>query len=103
MLLIQIVYARCARDARFRPALSAGCLSPLRCRRLSPTRHAAQGVLDLATGRTDMEFEADFCFTAGSLYKAPALKVATTLTSEHSAGNIHAADGRRLAADGSVL
>lgn len=55
-----------------------------------------EGVLDLSTGQMDLEFSADFDFTVGSLYKAPSLKVATTLTSEHSAGQIHKADGQRL-------
>jgi hypothetical protein len=55
-----------------------------------------QGVLDLTTGQLDMNFSADFDFTVGSLYRAPSLKVATILTSEHSAGQIHSADGERL-------
>jgi hypothetical protein len=55
-----------------------------------------QGVLDLTTGQLDMNFSADFDFTVGSLYRAPSLKVATTLTTEHSAGQIHKADGQRL-------
>lgn len=58
-------------------------------------------MLDLTTGQMDLEFSADFDFTVGSLYKAPSLKVATTLTSEHSAGQIHKADGQRLK-DGQV-
>lgn len=55
-----------------------------------------QGVLDLTTGQMDLEFSADFDFTIGSLYKAPSLKVSTTLTSEHSEGQMHKADGQRL-------
>lgn len=55
-----------------------------------------EGVLDLTTGQLDMNFSADFDFTVGSLYKAPSLKVATTLTTEHSAGQIHKADGQGL-------
>ena len=54
-----------------------------------------QGLLDLATGQLELEFSADFDFTVGSLYKAPSLKVATTLTTEHSAGQIHKANGQR--------
>lgn len=53
-------------------------------------------MLDLTTGQLDMEFSADFDFTVGSLYKAPSLKVATTLTTEYSEGQIHKADGQRL-------
>jgi hypothetical protein len=60
-----------------------------------------QGILDLSTGQLGLEFSADFDFSVGSLYKAPSLKVATTLTSEHSAGQIHKADGQRLQ-DGQV-
>lgn len=58
-------------------------------------------MLDLTTGQMELEFSADFDFTVGTLYKAPSLKVATTLTSEHSAGQIHSADGQRLK-DGQV-
>eukprot|EP00878_Enallax_costatus_P030376 GHUV01033069.1.p1 GENE.GHUV01033069.1~~GHUV01033069.1.p1 ORF type:complete len:182 (+),score=42.69 GHUV01033069.1:117-662(+) len=54
-----------------------------------------EGVLCLATGQLDMEFSADFDFTVGGLYKAPSLQVATTLTTEHSEGQIHKADGQR--------
>eukprot|EP00775_Hariotina_reticulata_P001609 gene1609-1949_t len=61
-----------------------------------------EGVLDLATGRMDMEFDASFDFSIGTLYRAPSLAVRTTLTTEHSAGQIHEADGQRLQ-DGSVM
>lgn len=50
----------------------------------------------------ELQFSADFDFTVGNLYKAPSLKVATTLTSEHSSGQIHSADGQRLNLDGKV-
>jgi hypothetical protein len=52
--------------------------------------------LDLSTGQLELEFAADFNFTVGSLYAAPSLKVATTLTTERSAGQIHSANGQRL-------
>ena len=55
-----------------------------------------QGTLDTATGEMNMNFEADFVFTVGPLYKAPALKVATVLTSESSSGEIHSSSGSRL-------
>jgi hypothetical protein len=55
-----------------------------------------QGTLDTSTGEINMEFEADFKFTVGPLYKAPALKVATVLTSERSSGEIHSSSGSRL-------
>jgi hypothetical protein len=54
-------------------------------------------VLDTTSGTMDLEFVANFDFTAGPLYTAPSLKVATTLTTQHSEGLIHSADGERLA------
>lgn len=62
---------------------------------LACTLCALQGVLDLDTGCCEMEFDAEFCFTAGSLYTAPPLQVVTTLTSECSSGEIHNARGQR--------
>ncbi|GBF96169.1 hypothetical protein Rsub_08917 [Raphidocelis subcapitata] len=61
-----------------------------------------EGTLDRATGVMELSFLARFEFTAGSLYKAPPLIVETVLTTEHSEGQIHSADGRRLGPDGSA-
>ena len=44
----------------------------------------------------DLDFRAKFWFSVGSLYRAPALKVETMLTSEESKGIIKAGRGRRL-------
>lgn len=63
------------------------------CRRTCPR---CQGELNVETGRLDMMFDADFVFSIGSLYVAPPLKVATTLTTERSSGALHAASGSRL-------
>lgn len=54
-----------------------------------------QGVLEPATGEVNLQFEAEFRFTVGSLYSAPPLLVSTTLTTERSEGQIHKAAGTR--------
>ncbi|KAI3435529.1 hypothetical protein D9Q98_001595 [Chlorella vulgaris] len=59
-----------------------------------------EGTLDPATGQLDLEFLASFEFTAGSLYRAAPLTVATTLTTEASQGDQLSGTGHRLAADG---
>ena len=59
-----------------------------------------EGTLDPATGRVDLDFLAQFEFTAGPLYAAPPLVVATTLTSEASEGVLRRGQGQRLRADG---
>ncbi|KAF8057654.1 hypothetical protein HT031_006003 [Scenedesmus sp. PABB004] len=56
-----------------------------------------EGELDTATGRLDLVFDAEFCFRVGAVYTAPPLQVTTTLTTEASSGEIHAATGARLA------
>lgn len=55
-----------------------------------------EGLVDKTTGRTDIEFEAEFVFTVGPLYKAPPLIVKTTLTSESSNGRLRQGVGKRL-------
>lgn len=49
-----------------------------------------------------MTFDAQFRFTAGSVYAALPLHVATILTTEDSSGLIRRGHGRRLQADGRV-
>lgn len=46
--------------------------------------------------QVDLEFEAKFWFSVGSLYKAPPLLVKTVLTSEESKGRIKGGKGERL-------
>ena len=59
-----------------------------------------EGVLDPATGRVDLDFLASFEFTAGPLYRAAPLTVATTLTTAASDGVLLHGVGQRLRADG---
>lgn len=59
-----------------------------------------EGTVDPATGRIDLDFLASFEFTAGPLYTALPLTVATTLTTEASDGVLRHGVGRRMQADG---
>ncbi|KAI7845234.1 hypothetical protein COHA_001278 [Chlorella ohadii] len=59
-----------------------------------------EGTLDPATGRVDLDFLASFEFTAGPIYRAAPLTVATTLTTEASDGVLRHGVGERLRADG---
>lgn len=59
-------------------------------------KYATQGTYDPATGEVNLEFLADFDFTAGPIYKAPSLLVRTTLTTESSTGRMKSATGKRL-------
>eukprot|EP00891_Asterochloris_glomerata_P001100 jgi/Astpho2/1100/e_gw1.00020.34.1_t len=61
-----------------------------------PFRMLLQGTIDRETGQAELEFIADFMFTAGFLYKAPPLKVTTNLTTEHVKGTVREGDGKRL-------
>lgn len=56
--------------------------------------------MDPATGRADLEFLADFAFSAEPLYRAAPLVVSTTLTTEHSEGAFRSGDGVRLDGNG---
>lgn len=64
--------------------------------------HLQAGIIDPETGIVELEFTAEFRFTAGPLYEAPPLLVATTLTTESSSGKLHAARGTRMAANGAA-
>jgi hypothetical protein len=55
-----------------------------------------QGTLNKATGEINLEFAAEFKFTAGSIYTAAPLVVETTLTTDSSSGLIHSSNGSRL-------
>ncbi|KAL8141503.1 hypothetical protein V2J09_014535 [Rumex salicifolius] len=60
-----------------------------------------KGSIHKQSGKVDLEFKAKFWFSVGSLYRAPALVVATVLTSEESRGETKGGSGRRLDSDGS--
>merc|ERR1719478_1081678 len=53
-----------------------------------------RGELDEASGRVDLEFDAQFRFTAGPLYEAEPLEVQTTLTTGSSQGKLLEGQGR---------
>lgn len=55
-----------------------------------------QGWIDYETGEAQLEFDAEFLFTAGPLYRAPALQVCTVLTTESSQGAVRKGSGERL-------
>ncbi|CAN6274941.1 unnamed protein product [Urochloa humidicola] len=57
---------------------------------------ALGGTINRATGQVDLKFRSRFCFSVGSIYKAPPLFVDTTLTSEESRGAIRSGTGERM-------
>ncbi|GAB4820476.1 hypothetical protein N2152v2_007522 [Parachlorella kessleri] len=59
-----------------------------------------EGTVNPATGEAELEFLADFAFTAAPLYTAAPLVVATTLTTEASEGAFRKGQGQRLGGDG---
>jgi len=59
-----------------------------------------EGYIDKSTGQTELQFIANFMFTAGPLYKAPPLYVVTNLTTEEVQGSRRNGKGKRLDADG---
>lgn len=50
--------------------------------------------------QVELEFLAKFCFSVGTIYKAPPLIVKTVLTSEESIGNMRKGRGERMNAEG---
>ncbi len=59
-----------------------------------------EGTVDPATGVAELEFLADFAFTAAPFYTASPLVVSTTLTTEASEGAFRKGQGMRLGGDG---
>jgi hypothetical protein len=59
-----------------------------------------EGTVNPATGEAELEFLADFAFTAAPLYTAAPLVVSTTLTTEASEGAFRKGQGVRLGGDG---
>ncbi|KAJ9527560.1 hypothetical protein QJQ45_025834 [Haematococcus lacustris] len=55
-----------------------------------------QGTVDLATGQMELQFDANFVFSAGPLYTAPPLVVRTLLTTEDTQGTFRKATGQRI-------
>lgn len=51
--------------------------------------------------QVDLRFKAKFCFSVGSIYRAPPLIVETVLTSEESKGRMRGGRGERLDKEGS--
>jgi len=68
--------------------------------KIAITPQKLEGTIDPETGIAQLDFLAQFEFTAGPLYSAPPLVVSTTLTTEESAGELRQGKGKRLSADG---
>lgn len=62
-----------------------------------------EGAIDAATGAMALQFRARFRFAIGSLYRAPDLIVATTLSTGPVQGRRHRASGQPLDGDGRAL
>ncbi len=62
-----------------------------------------EGRIDAATGAMELQFDARFRFAIGSLYRAPDLIVATTLSTGPVQGRRHRASGQPLDGDGRAL
>ncbi|KAL1555055.1 hypothetical protein AAHA92_15539 [Salvia divinorum] len=61
---------------------------------------AFRGEINLESGKVDLKFIAQFCFSVGSLYKARSLLVETVLTSDESKGKMREGRGERMDEDG---
>ncbi|KAF0933274.1 hypothetical protein E2562_017063 [Oryza meyeriana var. granulata] len=61
---------------------------------------ALRGNIDRRSGQVDLKFRSRFCFSVGSIYRAPPLFVNTTLTSEESNGAIRRGTGERMDGEG---
>ncbi len=62
-----------------------------------------EGIIDPASGSLALNFRARFLFRVGSLYRAPALLVATQLVTGEVSSRRHQRCGQRLSADGMAL
>ncbi len=61
-----------------------------------------EGSLDAGTGTVSLRFTSRFRFSVGQIYRAPDLLVDTLLTTGSVRGARHQAEGRTLAADGTM-
>ena len=61
-----------------------------------------QGTVNRESGEVQLQFLAEFVFTAAQAYTAPALKINTSLTTEAVQGKLHGGRGRRLDARGNA-
>jgi len=59
-----------------------------------------EGIIDKASGKVEMRFQAQFFFSAGNLYRPPPLLVNTLLTTESAQGEIRGGQGSRLDSKG---
>lgn len=90
-LYIPDVYSK---TAKF---LGAPMVPPFRIR-IEPVK--LEGVINKLTGETQLQFIANFMFTAGRLYKAPPLHVVTNLTTEDVQGTRRSGKGQRMDENG---
>ncbi|CAM6036787.1 unnamed protein product [Sphagnum compactum] len=59
-----------------------------------------EGIIDKASGKVELKFQAQFFFSAGNLYRPPPLLVNTLLTTESAQGEIRGGQGSRLDSKG---
>ncbi|KAG6413933.1 hypothetical protein SASPL_126648 [Salvia splendens] len=59
-----------------------------------------RGEINQESGKVDLKFIAEFCFSVGSVYKARPLLVETVLTSDESKGKMREGRGERMDEDG---
>lgn len=90
-LYIPDVYSK---TAKF---LGAPLVPPFRIR-IEPVK--LEGVINKATGEAQLQFIANFMFTASKLYKAPPLYVVTNLTTEGVQGSRRSGQGKRMDPNG---
>lgn len=86
-LYIPDVYSK---TAKF---LGAPMPPPFRIR-IEPVK--LEGIINRSTGEAQLQFVANFMFSAGGLYKAPPLHVVTNLTTEDVQGSRRSGKGQRV-------
>lgn len=79
----------------FRTAFLFGVLPIPPPLRIAIEPRELSGTFDPTTGACDLTFDAEFCFSAGALYKPPPLRVQTVLTTAESRGARLSGTGRK--------
>ncbi|CAK9238226.1 unnamed protein product [Sphagnum jensenii] len=68
--------------------------------RIDVVPETLEGIIDKASGKVELKFQAQFFFSAGNLYRPPPLLVNTLLTTESAQGEIRGGQGSRLDSKG---
>ncbi|CAK9882890.1 unnamed protein product [Sphagnum jensenii] len=68
--------------------------------RIDVVPETLEGIIDKASGKVELKFQAKFFFSAGNLYRPPPLLVNTLLTTESAQGEIRGGQGSRLDSKG---